>query len=61
MGSFPKQQVHADPPLGSIVRLHTGVPLGNKVAKCDSLECGTMPNRSGLSMASVPIYRTIAR
>ena len=26
------------------------VTLGSKVAKCDSLECGTMPNRSSLSM-----------
>ena len=25
------------------------------------LECETMPNRNGLSMASVPIYRTIVR
>ena len=57
---FPKQQVHADPPLRGIIRLHTGVPLG-KVAKCGSLECETMPNRNGLSMASVPIYRTIVR
>ena len=61
MGSFPKQQVHADPPLRDIVRLHTGVPLGGKVAKYGSLECRTMPNRNGLSMASVPIYRTIVR
>ena len=52
---------HADPPLRGIIRLHTGVPPGSKVVKCDSLECGTMPNRSGLSMASVPIYRTVAR
>ena len=44
-----------------IIRLHTSVPPGSKVVKCGSLECGTIPNRSGLSMASVPIYRTIAR
>ena len=49
MGSFPKQQVHADPPLRGIIRLHTGVPLGSKVAKYDSLEYGAMPNRSSLS------------
>ena len=60
MGSFPKQQVHADPPLRGIIRLHAGVLLG-KVAKYDSLECGTVPNRGSLSMASVPIYRTIVR
>ena len=44
MGSFPKQQVHADPPLRDIIRLHTDVSLGSKVAKYDSLECRTMPN-----------------
>ena len=61
MDPLPKQQAHADPPLRDTVRLHTGVPLGSKVAKCDSLECGTVPNRSSLSMAPVPIYRTIVR
>ena len=53
--------VHADPPLGDTVRLHTGVSLGSKVAKCDNLKCRTVPNQSNLSMASVPIYRTIVR
>ena len=52
---------HADPPLRGIIRLHTGVPPSSKVAKYDSLECGTVPNRSSLSMVSVPIYRTIVR
>ena len=61
MGSFPKQQVHADPPLRGIIRLHAGVPLGGKVVKYDSLECRTMPNRSSLSIASVPIHRAIVR
>ena len=59
-GSLPKQQVHADPPLRGIIRLHTGVPLG-KVAKYGSLECGTMPNRSSLSMAFVPTHRAIVQ
>ena len=49
MGSFPKQQVHADSPLGYIIRLHTSAPLGSKVTKYDSLECGAMPNRSSLT------------
>ena len=54
-------RILADPLLRGIIRLHTGVPLGSKVAKYGGLECGTMPNRSSLNHVSVPIYRTIVR
>ena len=60
-GIFPEVAGPCRPVAEVHHQAHTDVPPGNKVAKYDSLECGAMPNRSSLNIASVPIYRTIVR